>query len=680
METHTQSAINFSPLWNRTYGGFDQDRFYGMTQCEDGGYAFVGYAQSFGTDEDLWVVRTDSNGDVLWTTVLSEAAGHDIGREIIECENGDLVVVGYSYPTGDNHARIDRIDRDGNVVWSKLIGEVPTQDFFEGVVESKSGCLLAVGRTESWGAGGNDVLAVCFDPNGNEIWIRTFGGAADDSGISVVECASGGYAILGETMSFGEGSYDFWLLRIDNDGNLLWDETYGGTDTDYGYEIIEYSAGGFVMAGSTESLGDPQGDFWAIMVDDSGTEVWNETYVGSGQDFATGIVESVRGGFAIVGVSDFISGTDQVRITRIDIDGSEIWSSWYGGPDVDYGYGIEEVHPEEFVVGGTTRSYGSGSFDGWTFLVPGEPVLDNPPTEGFFDYGELPYFTIPVYSTATIDSAWITGSYSSVYAAIPIGYDEVHVYTFDVPDVGFYDLYIHINNTAGHEIMHTLWIYVDDRTAPHWLDPIEHQTLEYGDALQYALRADDLSGLNKWSLTGSDAFSIDSNGEITNVGTPDVGEYSITVSVEDVHGNVLTDDLRIVVQDTIAPQWTLTLQDQTINHGSDFVYDLSASDLAGISSWWVDNSEFSVDWEGRVRNIVPLAPGEHGVTVFVSDVNGNILQGQFTVTVGNPSTTPTTGGEPPGILESALPFGAGVAATVAVVAVVCAMGRRRTPT
>ncbi|MHA2353157.1 MAG: hypothetical protein ACXABX_08570, partial [Candidatus Thorarchaeota archaeon] len=231
MESHTQSAIDFSALWNRTYGGFDQDRFYGLTQCEDGGYAFVGYAQSYGTDEDLWVVRTDSNGDVLWTTVLSEAAGHDIGREIIECENGDLVVVGYSYPTGDNHARIDRIDADGNVVWSKLIGEVPTQDFFEAVVESESGCLLAVGRTESWGAGGNDVLAVCFAPNGNEIWIRTYGGAADDSGISVVECASGGYAILGETTSFGDGSYDFWLLRIDNDGNLMWDETYGGTDT-----------------------------------------------------------------------------------------------------------------------------------------------------------------------------------------------------------------------------------------------------------------------------------------------------------------------------------------------------------------------------------------------------------------------------------------------------------------
>jgi hypothetical protein len=680
-ESFVTSKIDYSAIWNRTYGGFDQDRFYDMTACDDGGYAYVGYAESFAADYDIWVVRTDSNGDVVWTTYLSEAAGNDIGRGIIECENGDLVVVGNSYPAGDNQARIDRLDSDGNIIWTKLVGEIITQDYFYDVVESESGSILAVGQTESWGAGGNDVLALCLAPNGNEIWMRTYGGAAGDSGISVTECASGGFAILGETQSFGEGLLDFWLIRIDNDGNELWEETFGGSDVEYVGEVIELRSNGFLLAGSTESLGDPMGNLWAVKVDDSGTEVWNHTYVGAGQDFATGVVESIKGGFAIVGIADFISGVDQTRITRIDTDGVKLWSDWYGGPTVDYGYAIVETHPEEYVVDGTTNSYGSGAFDGWTFLVPGEPVLDDPPSEAFYDYGQLPSVTIPVYSTAQIHTSYISGSYSDVFNVVHLE-NEVHVYTFDVLDVGFYDLFIHINNTAGHEIMHILWICVDDTTSPTWSAFTAEHFLEFGEQFLYTPIAYDLSLLDEWFLTGSTYFTIDSgSGEISNVGTPPVGEYNLEIQVNDRYHNSLLDSLQIVVQDTTDPTWDIVIEDQSIDYGEDFVYDLAASDLAGIASWSVDNTEFSVESEGRVRNLITLVPGVHAVTVTVTDVNGNNLKGMFTVTVGNrpPTTHPTTPptGGPAGIFDSVLPFAVGVGATLFVVAVVCALGRRK---
>ena len=108
------------------------------------------------------------------------------------------------------------------------------------------------------------------------------------------------------------------------------------------------------------------------------------------------------------------------------------------------------------------------------------------------------------------------------------------------------------------------------------------------------------------------------------------------------------------------------------------------TDLAGIASWSVDNAEFSVDSEGRVRNLVTLAPGVHAVTVSVSDANDNVLQGQFIVTVGNrpattqPTTTqPTTTPSGGGLIDSAILFGAGVGATLVIVAVVCVMGRRK---
>ncbi|MFW9806831.1 MAG: hypothetical protein ACFFFK_08890, partial [Candidatus Thorarchaeota archaeon] len=94
-----------------------------------------------------------------------------------------------------------------------------------------------------------------------------------------------------------------------------------------------------------------------------------------------------------------------------------------------------------------------------------------------------------------------------------------------------------------------------------------------------------------------------------------------------------------------------------------------------LSSWWVDNQEFSVDSVGRVRNLVKLAPGDHTVTVFVSDNNDNVLQATFTVHVGSPFITDTSG--TPSIIDSAILFGAGVVATAAVAVVVCAIGRRK---
>lgn len=432
------------------------------------------------------------------------------------------------------------------------------------------------------------------------------------------------------------------------------------------------------MVGKSSSFGDIPGDFWAIKVDALGFEDWNQTYVGIGEDIAFGVIQAMKGGYTIVGCDDFIGPDPSVRITRIDLDGTELWSEWYGGGNVDYGYTIQEVSPEEYVVGGSTNTYGSGSFDGWVFLVPGEPVLDNPPDEAFFDYGQIPSVTIPVYSTAEIHTSYISGSYSGVFNVVHLE-NEIQVYTFDVLDVGFYDLFIHINNTAGHEIMHILWIYVDDTTAPTWSDFTAVHFLEFGDDFQYTPTAYDLSPLDEWFLTGSTYFTIDvGSGEISNVGTPPVGEYNLEIQVNDRYHNSLFDGLQILVQDTTAPEWDTALEDHTIDYGVNFVYDLNASDLAGISSWSVDNTEFSVDSEGRVRNLIALAPGVHAVTVSVSDVNGNVLQGQFTVTVGSPPTTPG-GVVVPGIVDSAILFGAGVVATLVVTAVVCSVGRRKTP-
>ncbi len=682
-ESYIESAVDFSALWNRTYGGFSSDRFEDVVKCHDGGYAFVGTSISFSmVDRDIWIVRTNDNGGVIWSAIINETTGHDVAYSIIECENGDFVIVGWSEPTGDRAGRIDRLDADGNLLWTKMIGTPTHLDMFYDVIETDSGCLIAVGRTESWGVGLSDVLAVCLDVNGNEIWFRTYGGASDDFGYSIVECKNGGYAILAETWSFGEGNYDFWLIRVNVNGDVLWDETYGGINRDQPQELVEYSGGGFVMVGETRSFGDVQGDFWAVRVDETGTELWNETYVGSGWDFANAIVETEKGGFTIVGIAQYTSGVDQVRVTHIGLDGTEVWSNWYGGPNVDAGLGIVEVRPEEYMVCGYTSSYGIGTLDAWILLIPGSIEMIDAVLPDFVEYGEIPFVNITVLTTTPVDSVWITGGHEGEFRitsyAKGSGYFELDIDTLLPPDVDYYDLIVHVNNTRGYEEIYWIPIFVIDTTEPYWTDFDEEHTLEYGSQFQYTPQAGDLSFIDEWFLTGSTYFTINSStGEITNVGTPSVGEYDLEIQVNDMYHNSLVDSLQILVQDTTLPEWNTAPEDQTIDYGVSFVYDLNASDLAGIASWSVSSTEFSIDSEGRIRNQVPLAPGEHAISVYVTDNNGNILAGSFSVLVNNPSND--TGTTQPGgsIIDSAIPFVVGVAATLAVVGVVYIFSRRK---
>lgn len=672
----TLSAIDYSALWNRTYGGFDQDRISDLTICSEGGYALVGYTDSFTEgDKDVWVVRTNMDGSVIWTTSFGNTSSDDRGQSIVECENGDFIIGGFSYTGAAHDARVDRLDKDGNLLWTNQVGLSATDDIFMDIIETKTESIIAVGQTSSWGVGGTDVLAICLDANGNEIWIRTYGGASEDHSNSIIECDEGGFAILGYTLSFGEGGYDYWLLRLGIDGNLLWDSTYGGSNNDQGFELVQNIFGGFVLAGNSKSLGDISGDFWVISVDSNGDEIWNATYVSGGVDFATGIVECARGGYAVVGILDYISGVDKTRLVRIDNDGTELWSSIYDGGVVDSCYSIVETYPEEFALAGYTNSYGAGSFDAWLLLIPGAPRITNPPYDQFVEYGNYIGVSLFVESTADIDSWWLTDD--SVFQIAKIGYTEGVVYSMTFPDVGYYEVFVHVNNTVGYEAEHFFTVYVDDTTSPSWIYSPENQTVEFGNDLQYQLFVDDLSNISDWSLSGSTQFSIDSNGIITSIDTPDVGIYLLEVSVNDIYHNTLSCMLMVTFQDTIAPSWIETPVNSNVTYGEAFVYDLNATDYNGISAWWTNNPEkFSIDWEGRLRNIVTLAPGDHAITVYVSDPYGNILEGNFVLIVEGSLTSV---GTIPDFLNmnSMIPFIAGVFATIAIVTIVLVVRRPR---
>ena len=187
-------------------------------------------------------------------------------RRILWCtSDGGYALAGFtdSFGAGNYDAWLVKVDASGNAMWNKTYGGAAS-DYAASVVLTNDGGYALAGYTSSFGAVGGDAWLVKVDASGNAMWNKTYGGAASDYAMSVVLTSDGGYAMAGETDSFGAGNNDFWLVKVDASGNMLWNKTYGGALSDVAWSVVLTSDGGYAMAGETASFGAGGGDFYLV--------------------------------------------------------------------------------------------------------------------------------------------------------------------------------------------------------------------------------------------------------------------------------------------------------------------------------------------------------------------------------------------------------------------------------
>jgi hypothetical protein len=184
--------------------------------------------------------------------------------------------------------------------WNKTYGG----GICNSLVATADGGYAMAGVTWSFGAGLSDFWLVKVDGAGNVEWNKTYGGTKDEMAWSLISTSDGGYAIAGETGSFGTGGHnvpDFWLIKTDAFGNVEWNMTYGGTGIEVAWSVVELSDGGYAIAGDTFD------GFWLVKTDSSGNMEWNKTYVGSHEFQSTlvpiscSMVVTDDGGYALAG-------------------------------------------------------------------------------------------------------------------------------------------------------------------------------------------------------------------------------------------------------------------------------------------------------------------------------------------------------------------------------------------
>lgn len=245
--------------WSREYSTDIIQDVYGLIETSDGGYAMVGsiFFPSISGYVDYSIVKTNANGIMQWSRTY---AGNyqEYGRALVETSDGGFAIACELHMNSNIFDfLLVKTDKFGYMEWNQTytVGQAGLDLIQSSVLTSDGGFAL----------GGSNVL-VKTDADGNMEWNQSYGGYIH----SLIQISDGGYVLAGEAPS-GEGHNDCWLAKTDDTGNIEWSQTYGGTGSDGFMSLVEAPDGGYAILGNTDSFGAGETDFWLIKTDEYGT-------------------------------------------------------------------------------------------------------------------------------------------------------------------------------------------------------------------------------------------------------------------------------------------------------------------------------------------------------------------------------------------------------------------------
>ena len=315
-------------------------------------------------EEDAFVARLDGDGNVKWFKTYG-GEYEDVFNDVKIAPNGDIVVAGYygatdEYGSGAN-VWILRLDENGNVKWQKTYGG-NVYDDASAVVLAPNGDIIVTGKTLSFGAGGTNIWVLRLDENGNVKWQKTYGGSNYDYAEAVAIAPNGNIIVAGWTLSFGAGDRDVWVLRLDENGNVKWQKTYGGSSTDVANAVALAPNGDIIIAGNTWSFGAGDADVWILRLDENGNVKWQKTYGGKNGDVANAVALADNGDIIVAGwTGSFGAGKDDAWVFRLDENGNVKWQKTYGGSDYDWANAVALANNSDIIIAGY---YGATDWDG----------------------------------------------------------------------------------------------------------------------------------------------------------------------------------------------------------------------------------------------------------------------------------------------------------------------------
>lgn len=323
-----KTDANGDTLWSRAYGGNGDEEAYAVEQTNDGGYIIAGVDSSSRIgDYNIYLVRTNSGGDTLWTRSYG-GTNHDFAQSVKQTADGGFIISGYtnSFGAGDDDGYLIKTDGNGNVSWSKTYGGI-NSDFFYSVKQTSDGGYITSGCTGSFNPNVNilynDVYVVKTDASGNVQWNKTYGRSGDDQSFAIIQTLDGGYAITGHTNVDSASLYSsLYIIKTDASGDTLWTRSLEGNNFDKGLDIKQLPDGTYFICGSTYSFGHGSSDAFLVRLSANGAILSEHAYGGNANEFAYGLSVMANKAVSLFGYSASFGSDDAFLLATVDSAGN----------------------------------------------------------------------------------------------------------------------------------------------------------------------------------------------------------------------------------------------------------------------------------------------------------------------------------------------------------------------
>jgi hypothetical protein len=361
-------SLSFSQsTFQLALGGAQEEFAYSFQSTDDNGYIVAGRTFSFGTGGwECYMSRFNSNGDTLWTKTYGNVL-YDELQDVDTTSDGGFIAVGHT-TTNDLSGNIYliRTNANGLLIWSKEYGGAGgLSDKGYSVRETSDGGFIISGTTATYGAGGDDVYVLKVSALGAVQWTTTIGSAGvNEAGREVQQTSDGGYIVAGYSDGLGTSFYDVYLIKLNATGGVQWKKTFGGSSYDFAYTVQQTTDNGYIIGATTNSFGAGDYNAYLLKTDVNGTLQWSKTYGKTGEDRVQCARQTSDGGYILCGRSNsFGAGNFDATLHKTDASGNLTWTKGYGGAGDDQGWYVREIGTNSFVFCGYTVSFGAGIKD-----------------------------------------------------------------------------------------------------------------------------------------------------------------------------------------------------------------------------------------------------------------------------------------------------------------------------
>jgi hypothetical protein len=372
-----------SELWSQTYGGDGMDACTSMVQTADGGFVLFGFAHSFGTY--AWLVKTDADGNMQWNRTIAGASSFiqtlDSGFAFVGTNAASIdgyIPVGYLPDGFWSHVWLAKTDAYGNMEWNQTFDEEVGCYYGSSLVQTEDGGYALLGDSFSSFGDYDDVLLIKTDSYGNKEWSRLYNYSEQERGSDLIQTLDEGFTFIRKTYSSSGGFTGFMIIKTDATGNVKWNQTYLDLNMAGVSSFVQLSDGSFVLSGNTYSSGDRESEFYLTKLDKNGNVEWSQTYRthDSERSSLSSVVQTSDGGFALAGYSvnlDDDLWADFVLI-KTDNRGNMHWNQTYSGGAL-LGYpSILQTSDGGFALSGGIGSFDTQDWDFWLIKTDSQGI------------------------------------------------------------------------------------------------------------------------------------------------------------------------------------------------------------------------------------------------------------------------------------------------------------------